>query len=274
MKDQYVIKLNTELTMGLIEETVVAVREEISKNNAYRLNANSFTLPTTMGRLPNKCIAFTTLSRMVAEREVRIAFRSVLEKLYGEEYASKAKTCHVKRVVSTFIVPNVGSSWLKAEVIPGTTEYKRLFGEDGEVHIVDISAVRRLVMEVEIENVTYYGITHTVFVADKAGRMCVSRFGCVVLEEEIEKVKKYLDSEMRVNRWEENQRYDEVMSYHGVISPLRERIYYAYALKTNDESALPPKVMAYLETMNELLMQVAQMANQNQPTKAGNISLN
>lgn len=129
-------------------------------------------------------------------------------------------------------------------------------------------------MEVEIEETTYYGITQTVLVADKAGRMSVFRFGCNAVGEDIEKIKKYFYSEMRMNRWEENQRYDEIMSYHGAISPLRERIYYALALKTQDESTLPIKVSAYLETMNEFLMQLAQRANCNRPTKSGNISLN
>lgn len=275
MKDQYVIKLSDhEAVMNSVEMAVDAVRKELSKENAYRMNARSFTLPTTMGVLPDGCITLISLSRMVAEREVCIAFRDVLKELYGDEYASEAKTCHIKRTIATFIAPNVGSSWLKGEVMPGTEEYKKLFGDGDKECLIEIAAIKRLVMEVEIEEATYYGITQTVLVADKAGRMSVFRFGCVAVDEDIERIKKYFDSEMRMNRWEENHRYDEVMSYHGVMSPLRERIYYAFALKTQDESTLPTKVSAYLETMNEFLMQLAQRANCNRPTKSGNISLN
>ena len=275
MKEQYVIKLSdNSAVMNSVEMAVGAVRKELSKENAYRMNASSFTLPTTMGVLPNRCITLITLSRMVAEREVCIAFRDVLKGLYGDGYASEAKTCCIKRAVSTFIAPNVGSSWLKGEVIPGTGEYKKLFGDGDKECLVEIAAIKRLVMEAEIEETTYYGITQTVLVADKAGRMSVFRFGCNAVGEDIEKIKKYFDSEMRMNRWEENQRYDEIMSYHGVISPLRERIYYALALKTQDESTLPIKVSAYLETMNEFLMQLVQGTNCNLPSKASDISLN
>lgn len=275
MKDQYVVKLSDhEAVMNSVEMAVDVVRKELSKENAYRMNASSFTLPTTMGVLPDGSITLITLSRMVAEREVCIAFRDVLKRLYGDEYASEAKTCHIKRTIATFIAPNVGSSWLKGEVIPGTEEYKKLFGDGDKECLVEIAAIKRSVMEVEIEEVTYYGITQTILVADKAGRMSVFRFGCNAVEEDIEKIKKYFDSEMRVNRWEENKRYDEVMSYHGTISPLRERIYYALALKAQDESTLPTKVSAYLETMNEFLMQLAQRAKYNQPTKSGNVKLN
>lgn len=275
MKDQYVIKLSDHgAVMNSVVMAVDAVRKELSKENAYRMNARSFTLPTTIGVLPDGCITLISLSRMVAEREICIAFRDVLKGLYGDEYASEAKTCCIKRAVSTFIAPNVGSSWLKGEVMPGTEEYKKLFGDGDKECLVEIAAIKRLVMEVEIEEATYYGITQTILVADKAGKMSVFRFGCVAVDEDIERIKKYFDSEMCMNRWEENRRYDEIMSYHGAISPLRERIYYAFALKAQDESTLPTKVSAYLETMNEFLMQLAQRANCNRPTKSGNISLN
>lgn len=255
MKDQYVIKLgDSHAAMNLVEEVVSDVREKLSEENICQLNADSFTLPTTFGVLPDGSIVTIALSRMLAEMEVCLAFHHVLEELYGDEYVSEAKTCCIKRAVTTFIAPIGGSNWLKAEVIPGTEKHKKLFGDDDKESLAEIAAIKRLVMEVEIEEVTYFGITHTVFVADKTGRTFVLRLGCNVVEEDIEKIKLYFDSEMRVNRWEENHRYDEIMSYHGTISPLRERIYYESTLKVQDESDIPTKISAYLETTNDLLM--------------------
>lgn len=276
MKDQYVIKLSdNHTTMTALEGIVNDVQAEVLEKDAYRTNAKSYTIPTTLGMLVDKCITITSFSRTVHEDEVNIAFSTVLEQLYGNDFGNKTKSCGVNRVISTFIVPDVGTNWLKAEVFPNTSKYERLFGEGDKTHVVDVIAIRQVVMELEIEGGIHYGLTRTILVADKAGNIVRIRYGfCSNDEDEIETFKQYFDNMTRQNRWEENKRYDEVMSYHGVVSPLRERIYYAFALKAQDESTLPTKVSAYLETMNEFLMQLAQRAKYNQPSKASNINLN
>ena len=212
---------------------------------------------------------------MVHEAEVNIALRTELEQLYGSDFKNKTKTCGVSRVISTFIAPDVGTDWLKAEVYPNTREYERLFGEGDKSHVVDVIAIRQVVMELEIEGSIHYGLTRTILVADKAGNIAMMRIGfCSSNEEDIDNLKRYFDNMARLNRWDENPQYDEVMSYHGVVSQEEEDAYCELALKADENVHVPTKAMAYLETMTDFLFQVVQGTNYNLPSKASNISLN
>ena len=275
MKDQYVIKLSdNHTTMTALEGIVNDVQAEVIEKDAYRVNAKSYIIPTTLGMLVDKCISITSFSRMVHEDEVNIAFSSELEQLYGSDFKNKTKSCGVNRVISTFIVPEVSTSWLKAEVYPNTREYERLFGKGDKTHVVDVVAIRQVVMELEIESSIHYGLTRTILVSDKAGNIAMKRIGFCPNEEDTDDLKRYFDNMTRLNRWEENHLYDKVMSYHGVVSQEEEDAYCDLALKADENVHVPTKVMAYLETMTDFLFQVVQGTNYNLPSKASNISLN
>ena len=276
MKDQYVIKLSdNHTTMSLLEEIVNDVQTEVHERGAYKINAKSYILPTTLGMLVDKCISITSFSRMVHEDEVNIAFSSELEQLYGSDFGNKTKSCGVKHTISTFIVPDVGTDWLKAEVYPNTREYERLFGEGDKSHVVDVIAIRQVVMELEIEGSIHYGLTRATLVADKAGNIVRTRYGfCLNDEDEIISLKRHFDNMARLNRWEENKRYDEVMSYHGVVSEQEDNAYFDLALNTSENDPMSNKVMAYIETSTDFLLQAVQGTSYNQPTKSGNVKLN
>nr|DAO95356.1 MAG TPA: hypothetical protein [Caudoviricetes sp.] len=276
MKDQYVIKLSdNHTTMSLLEEIVNDVQAEVHERDAYKINAKSYILPTTLGMLVDKCITVTSFSRMVHEDEVNIAFNSELEQLYGIDFENKTKTCGVNRVISTFIVPDVGTDWIKAEVFPNTSKYERLFGEGDKTHVVDVIAIRQVVMELEIEGSIHYGLTRTILVADKAGNIVRMRYGfCSDGGDEITDLKQYFDNMARLNRWEENRLYDEVMSYHGVVSEQEDNAYFDLALNTSENDPVSNKVMAYIETSTDFLLQAVQGTSYNQPTKSGNVKLN
>lgn len=276
MKEQYVIKLSdNHTTMSALEEIVNDIQAEVHERDAYKINAKSYIIPTTLGMLVDKCISITSFSRIVHEDEVNIAFSRELEQLYGSDFGNKTKSCGVKRTISTFIVPDVGTDWLKAEVYPNTREYKRLFGEGDKTHVVDVIAIRQVVMELEIEGSIHYGLTRSTLVADKAGNIVRMRYGfCLNDGDEIISLKRHFDNMTRLNRWGENPQYDEVMSYHGVVSQEEEDAYCDLALKADENVHVPTKVMAYLETMTDFLFQVVQGTNYNLPSKASNISLN
>lgn len=276
MKDQYVIKLNdNHTTMSALEEIVNDVQAEVHERGAYKINAKSYILPTTLGMLVDKCITVTSFSRVVHEDEVNIAFSSELEQLYGNGFENKTKSCGVNRVISTFIVPDVGTDWLKAEVFPNTSKYERLFGEGDKSHVVDVIAIRQVVMELEIEGSIHYGLTRTILVADKAGNIVRMRYGfCSDGEDEIIDLKQYFDNIARLNRWEENHRYDEVMSYHGVVSEQEDNAYFDLALNASENDPVSNKAMAYIETSTDFLLQAVQGTSYNQPTKSGNVKLN
>lgn len=276
MKDQYVIKLSdNHTTMTALEGIMNDVQAEVLEKDAYRMNAKSYIIPTTLGMLVDKCITITSFSRMVHEDEVNIAFSTVLEQLYGNDFGNKTKSCGVNRVISTFIVPDVGTNWLKAEVFPNTSKYERLFGEGDKTHVVDVIAIRQVVMELEIEGGIHYGLTRTILVADKAGNIVRIRYGfCSNDEDEIETFKQYFDNMTRQNRWEENQRYDEVMSYHGVVSEQEDNAYFNLAIEADENGSVSNKVMAYIETATDFLLQVVQGTSYNLPSKASNVNLN
>nr|DAI56506.1 MAG TPA: hypothetical protein [Bacteriophage sp.] len=276
MKDQYVIKLSdNHTTMTALEGIVNDVQAEVHEKDAYRTNAKSYIIPTTLGMLVDKCISITSFYRMVHEGEVNIAFRSELEQLYGSDFRNKTKSCGVRRTISTFIAPDVGTDWLKAEVYPNTPEYERLFGKGDKSHVVDVIAIKQVVMELEIEDSIHYGLTRTILVSDKAGNIAMKRIGfCSSIEEDIDNLKRYFDNMTRLNRWDENHLYDEIMSYHGVVSQQEEETYCDLAIKADENVHVPTKVMAYLETMADFLFQVVQGTNYNLPSKASNISLN
>lgn len=225
--------------------------------------------------LVDKCITITSFSRMVHEDEVNIAFRSELEQLYGNDFENKTKSCGVNRVIGTFIVSDVGTNWLKAEVFPNTSKYERLFGEGDKTHVVDVIAIRQVVMELEIEGSIHYGLTRTILVADKAGNIVRMRYGfCSNDEDEIETLKQYFDNMTRQNRWEENHLYDEIMSYHGVVSEQEDSAYFDLAIEADKNDSVSNKVMAYIETATDFLLQVVQGTDYNLPSKAGNTRLN
>lgn len=276
MKDQYVIKLSDNTTIAkTVEDIVNDIRTEIANREAYKLNAKSYTLPTTIGILLDKCTTIISISRMVNEKEAKNAFQSVFKRLYGEDYDSKVGLCRVIRVVSTFIGPNTGSNWLKAEVLPGGFGYNQLFGNGHTSHIVDVVAIKQILIEIEIEGVVYYGVSRSLLVPNKSGEISVLRVGfCAEDEESIENIKHYLDNEVRQNKWEENEQYDKVMVYRGVVSVEEEDEHYNLALNTTDPKDLPFRTMAYLETTNDLLLQVTQRIDSNLPSKASNLSLN
>ena len=239
------------------------------------MNAKSYIIPTTLGMLVDKCITITSFSRMVHEGEVNIAFRSELEQLYGSDFRNKTKSCGVRRTISTFIVPDIGTDWLKAEVYPNTREYERLFGKGNKAHVVDVIAIKQVVMELEIEGNIYYGITRTILASDKTGNIAMMRVGfCSNEEDEIETFKQYFDNMTRQNRWEENHLYDEVMSYHGVVSEQEDSAYFDLAVKADENGSVSNKVMAYIETATDFLLQVAQGTSYNQSSIASNVRLN
>ena len=276
MKDQYVVKLSDYLTIAKTVEGIVNdIRREIDNKAAYKLNAKSYTLPTTIGTVSSKCTAIISISRMVGENEVKNTFQGVFKRLYGEDYDSKVGLCRVIRAVSTFIAPDMGSSWLKAEASPGGFGYDRLFCNGTTTHIVDVIAIRQILMEIEIEGVIYYGVSRTLLVLSRTGEISVLRVGfCMEDEESIENIKRFLDNELRQNRWEENEQHDRVMVYCGVISVEEEDEHYNLALNTTDPKDLPFVTMAYLETTTDFLLQVTQRMGRNQPSKAGKTCLN
>ena len=276
MKDQYVIKLSdNHTTMSALEGIFNDVQTEVHEKDAYRMNAKSYIIPTTLGMLVDKCITITSFSRMVHEDEVNIAFRSELEQLYGNDFGNKTKSCGVNRVISTFIVPDVGANWLKAEVFPNTSKYERLFGEGDKTHVVDVIAIRQVVMELEIEGGIHYGLTRTILVADKAGNIVRMRYGfCSNNEDEIIDLKRYFDNMTRQNRWEENHLYDEIMSYHGVVSEQEDSAYFDLAIEADENGSVSNKVMAYIETATDFLLQVVQGTSYNLPAKSGAFKLN
>lgn len=276
MKDQYVIKLSDNRTVvKTVEEIVNDINREIRSRNAYKLNVKSYTLPTTIGVLLDKCTVITFISRMVSKKEVKNTFRTVFERLYGEDYDSKVGICRVIRAVTSFIAPDLGSDWLKAEVYPGGFGYKKLLGSGDTSHIVGVNAIKQIIMEIEIEGVVYRGISRTLIVANKVGELPTLRFGyCVEDKESIENVQRFLDNEIRRNKWEENERYDKIMVHHGVVSNEEEDEHYNLALAAHNPKDLPFVTMAYLETMTDFLFQVVQGTNYNLPSKASNISLN
>ena len=276
MKDQYVIKLSDNHTVvKTVEEIVNDINREVRGRNAYKLNVKSYTLPTTIGVLLGKCTVITFISRMVSKKEVKNIFRTVFERLYGEDYDIKVGLCRVIRAVTTFIAPSVGSDWLKAEVYPGGFGYKKLFGSGDTKHIVGVNAAKQVLMEIEIEGVVYHGISRTLIVANKVGELSTLRFGyCLEDKESIENVQRYLDNQIRRNKWEENERYNKVMVHHGVVSNEEENEHYNLALKIKNPKDLPFVTLAYLETTTDFLMQVTHRVDSNQPSKAVNISLN
>lgn len=276
MKDQYVIKLSDNRTVvKTVEEIVNDINREIRSRNAYKLNAKSYTLPTTIGVLLDKCTVITFISRMVSKKEVKNTFRTVFERLYGEDYDSKVGICRVIRAVTSFIAPDLGSDWLKAEVYPGGFGYTKLFGSGDTKHIVGVGAIKQVIIEIEIEGVVYYGISRTLIVANKVGDLSTLRFGyCVEDKESMENVQRFLNNEIHRNKWEENEMYDRVMVHHGVVSNEEEDEHYNHALATPDPKDLPFVTLAYLETMTDFLMQVVHRVDRNLPSKASNISLN
>lgn len=277
MKDQYVIKLSDYLTIAKTVEGIVNdIRREIANRDAYRFNTKSYTLPTTIGMVLGKCTTILSISRMVGENEIKNTFQGVFERLYGEDYDSKVGLCRVIRAVSTFITPDMGSSWLKAEASPGGFGYDRLFGNGTTTHIVDVIAIRQILMEIEIEGVIYYGISRSLLVPSRTGGISVLRVGfCMEDEESIEYTKRFLDNEVRQNRWEENEQYDRVMAHRGVLSIKEEDEHYNLALNsTTDPKDVPFRTMVCLEATNDLLLQVTQRMASRRLSRAGNVSLN
>lgn len=277
MKDQYVIKLSDNHTIAkTVEDIVNDIRAEIANRDAYKLNAKFYTLPTTIGVLLGKCTTIISITSMLEEKEVKNTYQSVFKRLYGEDYDSKVGLCRVIRAVSTFIGPDTGSNWLKAEVFPGGFGYEKLFCNGHTSHIIDVIAIKQILMEIEIEGVIYYGVSRALLVPNKTGEISVLRVDfCAEDEESIENIKCYLDSEIRQNRWEENERYDRVMAHRGVVSDKEEDEYYNLVLdSTMEPEDVPFRIMAYLETTNDLLLQVIQRLDSNLPIKASNISLN
>lgn len=130
-------------------------------------------------------------------------------------------------------------------------------------------------MELEIEDSIHYGLTRTILVVDKAGNIVRMRYGfCSNDEDEIETLKQYFDNMTRQNRWEENHLYDEIMSYHGVVSEQEDSAYFDLAIEADKNDNVSNKVMAYIETATDFLLQVVQGTDYNLPSKASNISLN
>lgn len=277
MKDQYVVKLSDYLTIAKTVEGIVNdIRREIDNKAAYKLNAKSYTLPTTIGIVSGKCTAIISISRMVGENEVKNTFQGVFKRLYGEDYDSKVGLCRVIRAVSTFIAPDMGSSWLKAEASPGGFGYDRLFGNGTTTHIVDVIAIRQILMEIEIEGVIYYGVSRTLLVPSRTGEISVLRVGfCMEDEESVENIMRFLDNEIRQNRWEENEKYDRVMVYRGVVSGEEEDEHYNLVLNsTMDPKDVPFRTLVCLETTNDLLLQVTQRMASRRLSRAGKTSLN
>lgn len=252
------------------------IRREIDNKAAYKLNVKSYTLPTTIGTVSGKCTAIISISRMVGENEVKNTFQGVFKRLYGKDYDSKVGMCRVIRAVSTFIAPDMGSSWLKAEASPGGFGYDKLFGNGNTSHIVDVIAIRQILIEIEIEGVSYYGISRSLLVPSRTGEISVLRVGfCMEDKESVENIKRFLDNEVRQNRWEENEHYDRVMVHRGVLSNKEEDEHYNLVLNsTPDPKDVPFRTLVCLETTNDLLLQVTQRMSSNQPSKASNISLN